>query len=481
MFGNPAAAVESPNEAALRTDVVARPVMPIGRVDGAVGSVVIEQRHDPVLVTDDDRERFAEEQQDALSQVEADLRRADADRTVALIDAYEASMQDLAGRYGTQYGERGSLGAQSFFQSIGLRLGMSPLRVARLLDTAVRLRDDLPAVWAAYLDGAAPWRAVELAADQAEGLDDEHLAAYDEQAAVAVVAAPASRLKAKLHTIRERLQDDTAGERSERTRAMRRVTIDHGHDGAATIAATGPAIPIVGFDQALTKAAIAARLREGETRSVGQLRFDIMMDLLVEGIKQQADPAWAGLRVPMRKGVIPAPIVTIPALAALGRTTEQARLVGYGPVSIEAAKELAGEAPSFLRVLTDPFTGVRIAMDRTTRKPPADMRRWVTLRDELCRFPGCNRPAHLCDLDHVQEWQDAGVTDIGNLVSLSRPHHLAKSVGLWDEELRENGSVDWRNPWGEVFTDPPSNPSDPAPPELVEPGPADPPGDDCPF
>jgi hypothetical protein len=249
---------------------------------------------------------------------------------------------------------------------------------------------------------------------------------------------------------------------------MRRVTVDQGRDGGATFAATGPAVPIVGFDQALTKAAIAARLHEGESRTVGQLRYDILIDLLVEGIKQSADPAWEGLKVPTRKGVVPAPILTIPALSALGRTTEQARLVGYGPIAVETAEQLAGAATSFVRVLTDPFTGVRIAMDRTARRTPDDMRRWIAVRDELCRFPGCNRPAQLCDIDHVQEWQDAGVTDLDNLVSLSRPHHVAKSMGLWQEELQRDGRVDWQDPWGNGFTDPPPNPLDPAPPELIE-------------
>lgn len=471
----------SPLETEARARNVFDPGAALGAVDVLLGGGVevdVLRWDQPRERTKDECERRADAQQELLEGLDRDLRRADADRTLALIAAFETSMEDLAGRFGEQYGRRESLGAQSFFQSIGLRLGMSPLRVAHLVDTAIVLRDRLPRTWAAYLDGHATWRAADLAASEADGLDDEHRPAYDEQAAVAVVATPASRLKAKLRTIRERLQDDTAEPRAERTHAMRRVTVDNIGDSGASITATGPAIPIVGFDQALTKAAIAAKLHEGETRAVGQLRFDIMLDLLVEGIKQSADPAWAGLTVPTRKGVVPAPILTIPALAALGRTTEQARLHGYGPVALEAAKRLAGSAKSFVRVLSDPFTGVRIGMDQTMRTPPPDMRRWVVVRDELCRFPGCNRPAHLCDLDHIAEWQDGGVTDVGNLVSLSRPHHRAKSAGLWQEELERDGSVDWEDPWGNHFTDPPPDPPDPARMDLVE---DDPPTADCPF
>lgn len=452
-----------------------------GSIDGCSGTVVVEvdgRVREPR--SDDEWEAFAEAQQDLLADLDRDFRCADAARTVTLIDAYAASMRDLGNRFGSEYGRRDSLGAQTFFQSTGLRLGMSPLRVAHMVDAATTLRDDLPLTWNTYLDGEATWNAVNRAVQEAEGLASAHLGAYDTEAAAAVVLTPASRLKAKLHSIRERLQDDTAGARAKRTRDMRRVVIEPGHDGEAAITAIGPAIPIIGFDQALTKAAIAARLQEGETRSIGQLRFDVMMDLLVEGIKQSADPNWAGLKVPGRKGVIPAPVLMIPALSALGKSKEQARLIGYGPIAVETAKEIAGSATSFIRVLTDPITGVRLDMDRKQRIPPIDMRRWVTIRDELCRFPGCNRAAHLCDLDHVAEWQHLGVTATDNLVSLSRPHHRAKSAELWTEELLQNGTVDWEDPWGGTFTDPPPNPSDPAPPDLVERARRAVP-DECPF
>lgn len=481
MFTGRASLAETACESRVRRPRTDAPAVSIGSVDGSSGTVVVEAIrpvHEPWST--DEWEAFAEAQQDLLADLDRDLRWADAARTVAVIDAYTASLRDLGNRFGPEYAHRGSLGAQTFFQSTGLRLGMSPLRVAHLVDTATTLRDALPLTWDAYLEGEATWIAVDRAVREAEGLDPAHLSAYDAEAAAAVVLTPAARLKATLHRIRERLQDDTADTRAKRTRDLRRVVVEQGHDGEAAITAIGPAVPIIGFDQALTKAAIAARLQEGETRSVGQLRFDVMMDLLVEGIKQSADPSWAGLTVPGRKGVIPAPVLMIPALSALGRSKEQARLIGYGPIAVETAKEIAGSATSFIRVLTDPITGVRLDMDRKQRIPPIDMRRWVTVRDELCRFPGCNRPAHLCDIDHIAEWQHVGVTATHNLVSLSRPHHRAKSAELWTEELLENGTVDWENPWGQTFTDPPPNPSDPAPPDLVERARRDVP-DECPF
>jgi hypothetical protein len=468
----------SPSEVAARFREITVEPIDLGPIDGAASELAIEL---PAWTPDESAsteewKRFAKTQQELLTDLDREFRRADATRTAMLIEAYEASMRDLANRFGELQGRRDSPGAQTFLQSTGLKLGMSPKRLAHLLDAAQLLRDRLPLTWETYLAGESTWRAVETAVAQVEGLDDEYWADYDAQASIAVVEQFASRLKAKLHTIRERLQDDTAPERAKKQRDLRRVVIDPGHDGEASIIASGPAIPIIGFDQALTKAAIAQRTTPGETRSVGQLRFDILIDLLVEGIKQSAVSVWSGLKVPERKGVVPAPVLTIPALSALGRSTEQARLLGFGPIDIETAKDIAGTAKSFIRVLTDPITGVRLDMDRRLRIPPADMRRWVVLRDERCRFPGCNRPAHLCDVDHAIEWQHAGVTQVDNLVALSRPHHLAKSLELWNEELTANGSVEWENPWGDVFTDPAPEPSDPAPEAFLSA-----PDEPCPF
>jgi hypothetical protein len=177
--------------------------------------------------------------------------------------------------------------------------------------------------------------------------------------------------------------------------------------------------------------------------------------------------------VPERKGVQVRVVLTVPALAWLGHSAEQAQLAGYGPIAMETARRLAGDATSMLRVLTDPVTGVRLAMDRAVYRPPADLRRWLGVRDQWCRFPGCRRPAELCDLDHLHEWQDGGVTNGSNLLSECRPHHAGKSVDLWQAELDTGGWARWTDPWGNVLTDPPPDPMDPAPPELLRP-PSDP-------
>lgn len=69
-------------------------------------------------------------------------------------------------------------------------------------------------------------------------------------------------------------------------------------------------------------------------------------------------------------------------------------------------------------------------------------------RDGTCRFPGCDVPAHKCQLDHVQRYNhenpDAGgATDTSNLHCLCAKHHNVKTAGAWDVSIDEDGLETW--------------------------------------
>lgn len=406
--------------------------------------------------------------QDVLEQLDRVERIVDAQRIAALVTAFEVSMEDLATRWGPAIGSRGGLGAQTFFRSTGLRLHVHPLRVAHLVDTATVAIRRLPRTWAVFRAGGTSWQRVDTAVAQAAGLDLDRWAAYDEVAAGAV--AGSTRLKDTLRKARERLQDDTAPARARAARQRRAVDLEPGPDGQASLVLTGSAADLTAIDQALTRAAVAAHGAgagaggDFERRTVTQLRFDLARDLLVDGFGRLADPS---ARVPQRAPIDVRLVLTVPALAWLGIAHEQAQVAGYGPIDLETAKALAGSATSMLRVLTDPVTGVRLTMDRTVYSPPADLKRWVRVRDQRSRFPGGTRPAWLCDIDHAREWQHGGPTAAWNLVCLSRPEHNQKSAGLFQEELAANGTVGWDDAWGHHFDDPEPDPPDPAPAHLL--------------
>ncbi|MCZ2405103.1 DUF222 domain-containing protein, partial [Paenarthrobacter sp. Z7-10] len=73
----------------------------------------------------------------------------------------------------------------------------------------------------------------------------------------------------------------------------------------------------------------------------------------------------------------------------MGLDEHPATLDGYGPIPAEQARELAGTATSWLRILTDPEKGTILSIGRSSYRPPADLQRWIELRDQTCTGIGC--------------------------------------------------------------------------------------------
>nr|WP_205570520.1 HNH endonuclease signature motif containing protein [Corynebacterium lactis] len=69
-------------------------------------------------------------------------------------------------------------------------------------------------------------------------------------------------------------------------------------------------------------------------------------------------------------------------------------------------------------------------------------------RDGTCRFPGCEAPAHQCDLDHIKPYnhdapEEGGPTDTENLHCLCRRHHNLKTHGLYNVTAYSDGTELW--------------------------------------
>jgi hypothetical protein len=148
--------------------------------------------------------------------------------------------------------------------------------------------------------------------------------------------------------------------------------------------------------------------------------------------------------------------VLVPMMTLLGLADEPATLDGYGPIDADTARRLAAHAPSFHRILTHPVMGTVLDVDRTVYRPPADLTRWLRLRDGTCRFSGCGRAAKNCDIDHTRDWGKGGRTAADNLAHLSRRHHTLKHHSRWTVEPGAGGILTWTSPTGHVSTsDPP--------------------------
>ncbi len=65
--------------------------------------------------------------------------------------------------------------------------------------------------------------------------------------------------------------------------------------------------------------------------------------------------------------------------------------------------------------------------EESTYRPSDQLRAFVEGRDGTCRAPGCEVPAHRCQLDHVVEFERGGPTSSDNLHCLCAHHHNIKT------------------------------------------------------
>ena len=145
-------------------------------------------------------------------------------------------------------------------------------------------------------------------------------------------------------------------------------------------------------------------------------------------------------------------------------------LRGYGPVVAEVPRELAPDA-RMRRILTDPASGAVLDVGTTVYKPPADLQRFVEVRDQYCTFPGCGHPAVASDFDHTVPFPQ-GATSAANGRMRCRRHHRFKQSRGVRVEADDGGATRWIMPTGHSYEvrPPPVGPVDAEHMDIDDPG-----------
>jgi hypothetical protein len=194
--------------------------------------------------------------------------------------------------------------------------------------------------------------------------------------------------------------------------------------------------------------AIALRLSatddvEGEpVRSPARKRADALVDLCRWFLDHQQT----------QRGGRHRPHLNVVLNLELGDNLDEAavaRLLDGPPLDAVTLRRMLCDA-GLHRYVTDGLSTI-LDYGRTTHTVSAAVSAALGIRDEHCRFPGCDRPITWCEAHHVRPWSKGGPTNLRNLCLLcSRHHHLVHRPG-WALTLQANGDVEVTTPDGRML------------------------------
>lgn len=352
---------------------------------------------------------------DDIADVEAGFGAWSAQRAIAIDHAREVS--EASSDQTTA--EKRDLTRRVFVTEVACALHMAERTVLNLVEESRFLVHTLPATLASLGEGRISYRHARILVDQCAGLSDENRAELEALMLPVAERTTPGQFDRKVRKARERLDAESIKERHERSQADRAIFFEPAQDGMAYVTAYLPAADGAAIYNRVTTMAMNLQ-SAADARTLPQLQADVFRDLVL------AASSGSGAA-----GIKPDICLMVPVLSLLGHNDEPATLEGYGPIDIDTAKQLVGKAKSFVRILTHPETGAILSVGHTRYKAPADLQMVLRIRDETCRFPGCNRLAIHSDLDHTDDWHYGGLTQYDNLEHLCPKHHAIKHEGGW--------------------------------------------------
>lgn len=374
-------------------------------------------------------------------------------RALADFDSFSASLRallvdrqtqhvaeaPLAGREGQPVRFGGDVEHAAAVAEIAAVQNTSEAAAARTVNFSVALVNLHPALHEALAAGDITEAHARAIVDQASSLPESVAEAFGIEALSRLhtrkgrVRTPCE-FRAVVRDLRERLHPESIVRRRAAARQDRRVWLQPDEDGMCTLSALLPAETATSMYARIDSLARSARGRDGEIRTLAQLRADAFIHLALADRLDPADGRPSAASVPSPEELLASVkaeiVVHIPLAVALGASDDVAQLEGYGVIDAHTARLLAAAAPTWQRIFTDD-DGVPVKLGRSTYRPPAGLVRFIQYRDGTCLVPGCSCAARRSEIDHTIEWQDGGTTDAENLTLLCPKHHALKSLALF--------------------------------------------------
>lgn len=388
------------------------------------------------------------------------------ERTIGSLLAARDGLLALGSRIAVEAAERADepsadgvdLAVRAVAAEFGAALRVSDRTVQRRMLEAELVVSRFPRVWQAQGAGLISAAHARVIVDAGMHLEDpDARSAYAGQMVDFAQTESPNRVGRMARRVADRFQPRSIDERHKDARRERGVWVKNRADGMAELTIFGPATLVHGALNrvtAIAKAALADSSSGSRTpsaqdsRTLGQARCDVALDLLLTGAPAGHDTADGVLA-----SITPTVTVTVPVLSLIGASSVPAELNGCIPIDIRTARLLAGMASGWDRILTHPITGALLAVDRY--RPSVALKRHLTARDQRCRFPTCGHSARDGDLDHTRDHALGGATTADNLGVLCRRHHTLKHHTPWHVEHLDDGTFAWTSPTGKVYIDKP--------------------------
>ena len=323
-------------------------------------------------------------------------------------------------------------------------------RAGGQIHTARVLRDDLPEVAAVFATGAIDYRMVATIIHRTDNVEPNCKAAVD--AAIARHCVKWMRLSGPKLADRVDLwvaKHDPCGVRvPPKVDDSRYVEVSATSPGMAGIWANVHATDAALVDAALD--ALAATVCNNDPRTKEQRRADACGPL---ARREASMPCLCGApdcaAVVERQAVSGIVINVLAEQATVDGTGDQpGYLPGFGILPAESVRDLAAGGATLKPVTMpgdQPAAGYR---------PTPTQSAFIRWRDLTCRFPGCDAPAQVCDVDHTTPYPH-GLTHPSNTKLYCRTDHLLKTfyAGFgWKDQQFPDGTVVWTAPTGHTYT-----------------------------
>ena len=342
---------------------------------------------------------------------------------------------------------------------VGAVLNLSPMAASRLISHAEALDTRLPAVARLLATGAVDWPTVQLVITRTELVAHDVIARLDERMAEQFAGWQCWSRRRVINAVDAAigaLDPDAAKERRVSADTARHVRVAAQPNGMAALRGSLPAPAAAIFDKRLSEMAMS--VCKADSRTVAQRRADALQ-ALGEGRELACDCGRSDC--PAARSGEPAngPRFVVNVLAGgdtvTGHSDRPGYLEGYGVIDADQVRQLAEHAT--VRVLSRPAVDTRAAV---RYQPGAALERWIRCRDLTCRFPGCDRPAWITDIDHTTPFDKArpaagGLTVPSNLACYCRQHHRLKTFhcgpGGWRDTQQPDGTIVLTSPTGRIY------------------------------